>query len=79
MKISQNIRDINGIRYIYRASEKRRPRDSFTICKSDAGVVDCLHGLHFLVLGRITAVNVMDSEIPDKQTFPPFSAVIFPV
>lgn len=71
--------DINGIRYICRASEKRIPRDSFTVCKSDAGIVDCLLRLYFLVSGRITAVSVMDSEMPNQQIFPPFSAAVFPV
>lgn len=55
------------------------PTDSLTICKSDAGTVDCLHRLSFLVLGRIIAVSVMDSEMSKKQIFFLFSAAYFPL
>lgn len=65
--------------YISHASEKRIPRDSFAICKSDAGIIDCLHRLCFPVSGRIIEVNVKDSEMPNKQNFSPFSATFFPV
>lgn len=81
MEITQTINvrriDINGVKCTYRASEKGILRGCFAICKSDAGVIDCLHRLCFLVLGRITAINIIDSEMPNKQFSFSFPAAFF--
>lgn len=81
MEITQTINvrriDINGVKCTYHASEKEILKGCFAICKSDAGVIDCLHRFCFLVLGRITAINVIDSEMPNKQFSFSFPAAFF--
>ena len=80
MKIIKSINihrvDMNIIRYY--ASKKSILRSYLAVCKSDAAIVaDSLHRFCFLVSGRITAINAVDSGLPNKQISFSFPAVFF--